>query len=100
MTVRPPHPQNLTTTLPTVKMIVEVTSPSERSTSTLSDRNPLHSDILLTLQLDTLGYILYIYTHVYLKIYFKSIACDCVVLYWMFLSAHHHLEVRNERLNV
>lgn len=26
VTVRPPHPQNLTTTLPTVKMIVEVTS--------------------------------------------------------------------------
>uniref|UniRef100_A0A672T9Q6 Disco interacting A n=1 Tax=Sinocyclocheilus grahami TaxID=75366 RepID=A0A672T9Q6_SINGR len=29
VTVRPPHPQNLTTTLPTVKMIVEVTSVSE-----------------------------------------------------------------------
>lgn len=26
VTVRPPHPQNLTTTLPTVKMIVEVTT--------------------------------------------------------------------------
>lgn len=25
VTVRPPHPQNLATTLPTVKMIVEVT---------------------------------------------------------------------------
>uniref|UniRef100_A0A672T825 Disco interacting A n=1 Tax=Sinocyclocheilus grahami TaxID=75366 RepID=A0A672T825_SINGR len=32
VTVRPPHPQNLTTTLPTVKMIVEVTSVSECST--------------------------------------------------------------------
>lgn len=28
VTVRPPHPQNLGTTLPTVKMIVEVRSPS------------------------------------------------------------------------
>lgn len=26
VTVRPPHPQNLATTLPTVKMIVEVTT--------------------------------------------------------------------------
>lgn len=27
VTVRPPHPQNIATTLPTVKMIVEVTLP-------------------------------------------------------------------------
>lgn len=27
ITVRPPHPQNIATTLPTVKMIVEVTRP-------------------------------------------------------------------------
>lgn len=32
ITVRPPHPQNIATTLPTVKMIVEVTPPtSERA---------------------------------------------------------------------
>uniref|UniRef100_A0A8C2H2C6 Disco-interacting protein 2 homolog A n=1 Tax=Cyprinus carpio TaxID=7962 RepID=A0A8C2H2C6_CYPCA len=35
VTVRPPHPQNLATTLPTVKMIVEVTSISECSTCCL-----------------------------------------------------------------
>lgn len=28
ITVRPPHPQNIATTLPTVKMIVEVTLPA------------------------------------------------------------------------
>uniref|UniRef100_A0A672RDA5 Disco interacting A n=1 Tax=Sinocyclocheilus grahami TaxID=75366 RepID=A0A672RDA5_SINGR len=35
VTVRPPHPQNLTTTLPTVKMIVEVTLISECRTCCL-----------------------------------------------------------------
>ena len=28
MTVRPPHPQNLTATLPTVRMIIDVSAPS------------------------------------------------------------------------
>lgn len=32
VTVRPPHPQNLATTLPTVKMIVEVTLVTRHST--------------------------------------------------------------------
>lgn len=31
VTVRPPHPQNLATTLPTVKMIVEVTLPTPQN---------------------------------------------------------------------
>lgn len=31
VTVRPPHPQNLATTLPTVKMIVEVTPLTRQS---------------------------------------------------------------------
>uniref|UniRef100_A0A8C2H1H2 Disco-interacting protein 2 homolog A n=1 Tax=Cyprinus carpio TaxID=7962 RepID=A0A8C2H1H2_CYPCA len=41
VTVRPPHPQNLATTLPTVKMIVEVTSISECSTSPPCDQSVL-----------------------------------------------------------
>ena len=28
VTVRPPHPQNLTATLPTVRMIIDVSAPS------------------------------------------------------------------------
>lgn len=31
VTVRPPHPQNLATTLPTVKMIVEVTQLTQQN---------------------------------------------------------------------
>lgn len=31
ITVRPPHPQNIATTLPTVKMIVEVMLPGPRN---------------------------------------------------------------------
>lgn len=33
MVIRPPHPQNVTTTLPTVKMIVEVSKASAILTS-------------------------------------------------------------------
>lgn len=39
ITVRPPHPQNIATTLPTVKMIVEVTLPG--CTSFPSARTPV-----------------------------------------------------------
>lgn len=39
VTVRPPHPQNLATTLPTVKMIVEVTADTSECLNDIVDAN-------------------------------------------------------------